>query len=149
MPISVQDRTSNDALRRRLLLRLRVRPRAYRPGLPSTLWCTFWVSKSCFKVQPGVVSCLRCVARQTWRQTYCVHCLRTRPQSRLTNLDAKTTQAERDSCCSAGLTPAGVLHSWFLGTSIFSAFGPAGYLLVCLYFILGSAVGSSLLSQLA
>jgi hypothetical protein len=39
----------------------------------------------------------------------------------------------------AGLTPAGVLSSWLLGGSIFSAFGWAGYLLVCVYFILGSA----------
>ncbi len=41
---------------------------------------------------------------------------------------------------STGLTPAGVAHSWVLGCTIYSAFGPGGYLLVCLYFILGSAV---------
>lgn len=40
----------------------------------------------------------------------------------------------------AGLTGAGVLHSWALGTAIYSAFGAGGYVLVCLYFILGSAV---------
>lgn len=39
-----------------------------------------------------------------------------------------------------GLTPAGVAHSWVLGTAVYSAFGPAGYMLVCLYFLLGSAV---------
>lgn len=40
----------------------------------------------------------------------------------------------------AGLTPAGVANSWFLGGAVFSAFGWSGYLLVCVYFILGSAV---------
>ena len=40
----------------------------------------------------------------------------------------------------AGLTAAGVLHSWALGTAVYSAFGAGGYVLVCLYFILGSAV---------
>ena len=40
----------------------------------------------------------------------------------------------------AGLTPAGVLHSWVLGASICSAFGTGGYALVCLYFLLGTAV---------
>ena len=49
----------------------------------------------------------------------------------------------------AGLTPAGVLHSWFLGTSVYAAFGCGAYMLVCLYFLLGSAVsmphGGSLL----
>ena len=44
----------------------------------------------------------------------------------------------------AGLTPAGVLHSWVLGTAVFSAFGTGGYVLVCLYFLLGSAVRTSL-----
>ena len=39
-----------------------------------------------------------------------------------------------------GLTPAGVAHSWALGASVFSAFGPGGYLLVCLYFIFGTLV---------
>ncbi len=42
--------------------------------------------------------------------------------------------------CCAGLTPAGVLHSWALGTVVYAAFGPGGYALVCLYFLLGSAV---------
>ena len=42
--------------------------------------------------------------------------------------------------CMAGLTPAGVLHSWFLGTSVYAAFGWGAYILVCLYFLLGSAV---------
>ncbi len=39
-----------------------------------------------------------------------------------------------------GLTPEGVVHSWALGTVVYSAFGAGGYVLVCLYFILGSAV---------
>ena len=43
----------------------------------------------------------------------------------------------------AGLTPAGVAHSWLLGTLVYAAFGPGGYLLVCLYFLLGSAVSLS------
>ena len=38
----------------------------------------------------------------------------------------------------SGLTWPGVLHSWFLGSSIYAAFGPGGYALVCLYFIIGS-----------
>ena len=38
----------------------------------------------------------------------------------------------------SGLTWPGVLHSWFLGSSIYAAFGPGGYALVCLYFIVGS-----------
>jgi uncharacterized membrane protein len=42
-----------------------------------------------------------------------------------------------------GLTPAGVLHSWFLGSTVFAAFGASGYLLVCLYFIFGTLVGNS------
>ncbi|KAA6425056.1 MAG: putative membrane protein, partial [Trebouxia sp. A1-2] len=46
-----------------------------------------------------------------------------------------------------GLTPAGVAHSWVLGTAIYSAFGPGGYLLVCLYFLLGSAVTKVKLKQ--
>lgn len=46
-----------------------------------------------------------------------------------------------------GLTPAGVAHSWVLGTAVYSAFGPAGYALVCLYFILGSAVTKLKLKQ--
>ncbi len=39
-----------------------------------------------------------------------------------------------------GLTPVGVAHAWLLGASVFSAFGAAGYLLVCLYFIFGTLV---------
>lgn len=40
----------------------------------------------------------------------------------------------------SGLTWAGVLHSWFLGSTVYSAFGLGGYILVCLYFLLGSLV---------
>ena len=40
----------------------------------------------------------------------------------------------------AGLTPAGVANSWLLGTLVYAAFGWTGYLLVCIYFLLGSAV---------
>lgn len=39
-----------------------------------------------------------------------------------------------------GLTVAGVAHSWFLGTSVYAAFGFGGHLLVCLYFLLGTLV---------
>ncbi|CAG9466107.1 unnamed protein product [Pedinophyceae sp. YPF-701] len=39
----------------------------------------------------------------------------------------------------AGLTPTGYAHAWVLGTTIYSAFGLSGYLLVCAYFVLGSA----------
>ena len=46
----------------------------------------------------------------------------------------------------AGLTPAGVAHSWVLGTLVYSAFGPGGYFLVCLYFLLGSAVSTCLVT---
>ncbi len=42
----------------------------------------------------------------------------------------------------AGLTPAGVANSWLLGTLVYAAFGWTGYLLVCIYFLLGSAVRS-------
>jgi uncharacterized membrane protein len=38
-----------------------------------------------------------------------------------------------------GLTYSGVVASWLLGGTVFSAFGQGGFLLVCLYFILGSA----------
>ena len=34
----------------------------------------------------------------------------------------------------------GVAHAWVLGTSVYSAFGPGAYVLVCLYFVFGSAV---------
>lgn len=40
----------------------------------------------------------------------------------------------------SGLTPAGVLTAWLLGTFVFAAFGPGGFGLVCVYFILGSGV---------
>ncbi len=40
-----------------------------------------------------------------------------------------------------GLTPVGVLHAWFLGASIYAAFGIGGFSLVCLYFIWGTLVG--------
>ncbi|GLI69865.1 hypothetical protein VaNZ11_014582 [Volvox africanus] len=46
-----------------------------------------------------------------------------------------------------GLTPWGVAHAWFLGTSIFSAFGLGGYVLVCLYFIFGTLVTKIKLEQ--
>ncbi|KAL6748616.1 integral membrane protein DUF92-domain-containing protein [Haematococcus lacustris] len=46
-----------------------------------------------------------------------------------------------------GLTPSGVAHAWFLGASVFSAFGPGGYLIVCLYFILGTLVTKMKLAQ--
>lgn len=45
-----------------------------------------------------------------------------------------------------GLTPVGVAHAWFLGASIYSAFGAGGYLLVCLYFIFGSLVSGPVLA---
>lgn len=38
------------------------------------------------------------------------------------------------------LLETGVAHAWFLGTLAFSAFGLGGYFLVCLYFVLGTAV---------
>ena len=41
----------------------------------------------------------------------------------------------------AGLLPSAVALSWVLGTVVYAAFGLGGYVLVCLYFILGSAVG--------
>lgn len=40
----------------------------------------------------------------------------------------------------SGLTPAGVLTSWLLGSLVFAAFGRGGFALVCVYFLLGSAV---------
>ena len=46
-----------------------------------------------------------------------------------------------------GLTPAGVAHAAILGTLVYSAFGPGGYLLVCLYFLVGSAVTKLRLAQ--
>lgn len=44
----------------------------------------------------------------------------------------------------AGLMPAAVALSWVLGTAVFAAFGLGGYMLVCLYFIFGSAVSELL-----
>ncbi|GFR49891.1 hypothetical protein Agub_g11995 [Astrephomene gubernaculifera] len=46
-----------------------------------------------------------------------------------------------------GLTVAGIAHSWFLGTSVFAAFGIGGYLLVCIYFIFGTLVTKLKLEQ--
>ncbi|KAG2427964.1 hypothetical protein HXX76_011951 [Chlamydomonas incerta] len=46
-----------------------------------------------------------------------------------------------------GLTPAGVAHSWFLGSTVFAAFGVGGYVLVCLYFIFGTLVTKLKLEQ--
>ena len=43
----------------------------------------------------------------------------------------------------SGLSPAGYAHSWVLGTLSYAAFGPAGYVLVCLYFVLGTGVSPS------
>lgn len=40
----------------------------------------------------------------------------------------------------AGLLPSAVALSWVLGTVVYAAFGLGGYVLVCMYFILGSAV---------
>jgi uncharacterized membrane protein len=40
----------------------------------------------------------------------------------------------------AGLTPPAVLASWILGGSVYAAFGPGGFALVCVYFIFGSLV---------
>ena len=39
-----------------------------------------------------------------------------------------------------GLTNEGIAHAWLLGASTWSAFGPAGYSLLCMYFILGTLV---------
>jgi uncharacterized protein (TIGR00297 family) len=38
------------------------------------------------------------------------------------------------------LTPAGVLHSWFLGVLIWGSLGWQGYLVILFYFLVGSAV---------
>lgn len=46
-----------------------------------------------------------------------------------------------------GLTPVGVIHAWALGTLSYSAFGPGAYFLVCLYFVVGSAVTKVKLAQ--
>lgn len=39
-----------------------------------------------------------------------------------------------------GLTAPGVAHAWVLGAGTWSAFGPAGYALLCIYFVLGTLV---------
>lgn len=41
-----------------------------------------------------------------------------------------------------GLTWVGVCSSWVLGTLSYAAFGVGGYVIVCLYFLIGSAVGA-------
>ncbi len=46
-----------------------------------------------------------------------------------------------------GLTPAGVAHAAVLGTLVYAAFGPGGYALVCMYFLVGSAVTKLRLAQ--
>lgn len=46
-----------------------------------------------------------------------------------------------------GLTWEGVANSWLLGSTVYSAFGPGAYLLVCLYFVLGTAVTKLKLAQ--
>lgn len=47
----------------------------------------------------------------------------------------------------AGLTPLAVVNSWLLGTAVYAAFGLSGYLIVCLYFLFGSAVTKVKLAQ--
>mmetsp|Transcript_6534 Transcript_6534/g.18833 ORF Transcript_6534/g.18833 Transcript_6534/m.18833 type:complete len:333 (-) Transcript_6534:330-1328(-) len=47
----------------------------------------------------------------------------------------------------AGLTPLAVANSWLLGTVVFAAFGWGGYVMVCLYFLVGSAVTKVKLKQ--
>ncbi len=44
----------------------------------------------------------------------------------------------------AGLMPSAVALSWVLGTAVYAAFGLGGYALVCLYFVFGSAVRTSI-----
>lgn len=39
-----------------------------------------------------------------------------------------------------GLTWVGVLSSWVLGTLSYAAFGAGGYVIVCLYFLIGTLV---------
>jgi uncharacterized membrane protein len=41
-----------------------------------------------------------------------------------------------------GLTTAGVINAFALGTVVFAAFGAKGYLLVVLYFIFGTLVSN-------
>lgn len=44
----------------------------------------------------------------------------------------------------AGLMPSAVALSWVLGTAVYAAFGLGGYALICLYFVFGSAVRTSI-----
>jgi uncharacterized membrane protein len=46
-----------------------------------------------------------------------------------------------------GLTRVGVAHAWFLGASVYAAFGLGGFSLVCLYFIFGTLVTKLKLEQ--
>lgn len=46
-----------------------------------------------------------------------------------------------------GLTWPGVANAWLLGTTVYAAFGAGAYLLVCLYFVLGTAVTKLKLAQ--
>eukprot|EP01026_Neomeris_dumetosa_P066377 TRINITY_DN6418_c0_g2_i1.p1 TRINITY_DN6418_c0_g2~~TRINITY_DN6418_c0_g2_i1.p1 ORF type:complete len:291 (+),score=18.92 TRINITY_DN6418_c0_g2_i1:231-1103(+) len=46
-----------------------------------------------------------------------------------------------------GLTTQGIIHSWVLGTTVYSAFGLGAYFLVCLYFVVGTAVTKVKLEQ--
>lgn len=39
-----------------------------------------------------------------------------------------------------GLTNEGIAHAWLLGCLSYSAFGPKAYLLLCLYFVMGTVV---------
>jgi uncharacterized membrane protein len=43
-----------------------------------------------------------------------------------------------------GLTTAGVVNAFALGTAVYGAFGAKGYLLVVLYFIFGTLVSSAM-----
>ena len=47
----------------------------------------------------------------------------------------------------AGLTPLGFVSGWVLGTTLFSAFGAGAYVLICFYFVAGSAVTRVKLAQ--
>ena len=55
--------------------------------------------------------------------------------------------ANRPSQLLPGLTPAGVAHAWALGALTYAAFGWRGYVLVCAYFLFGSAVTKLKLAQ--
>ena len=78
---------------------------------------------------------------------FCCDLGNTRPfANRSWQLRGETLNQGGQAVC-AGLTPAGVAHSWALGTAVYSAFGPGGYAMVCLYFILGSLVGLSLMQS--